>query len=72
MKLVKIKKRSLLSNEALNDLLTITSAQVPLKQFSPDEPIELWWSDRVRRPNQKSKKPYKKRTKRTRKFKRRL
>ena len=61
MKIVKTKKRSLLSNEALDDLLTITSARMPLKEFSPDEAIDLWWSDRVRRPNQKPRKPYRKR-----------
>ena len=66
MKLVKTKKRSLLSNESLNHLLAITSARVPLREFSPDEAIELWWNDKVRRPNQKPKKPYKKRTKHTR------
>ena len=52
MKIAKTKKCSLLSNEALDDLLTITSAQMPLKEFSPDEAIDLWWSDRVRRRNQ--------------------
>ena len=61
MKIAKTKKRSLLSNEALDDLLTITSARMPLKEFSPDEAIDLWWSDRVRRPNQKPRKPYRKR-----------
>ena len=60
MKIAKTKKCSLLSNEALDDLLTITSAQMPLKEFSPDEAIDLWWSDRVRRCNQKSRKPYRK------------
>ena len=41
MKVAKTKKRSLLSNEALDDLLTITSARVPLKEFSPDEAVDL-------------------------------
>ena len=60
MKIAKTKKRSLLSNEALDDLLTISSAQVPLKEFSPEEAIDIWWNDRIRRPNQKSRKPYRK------------
>ena len=34
---------------------------MPLKEFSPDEAIDLWWSDRVRRPNQKPRNPYRKR-----------
>ena len=38
---IKTKKRSLLSNESLDDLLTITSAHVPLKEFCPDEAIDL-------------------------------
>ena len=66
MKVAKTKKRSLLSNEALDDLLMITSARVPLREFSPDEAVDLWWIDRARRPNQKSRKPYRKH-KRTRK-----
>ena len=60
MKVAKTKKRSLLSNEALDDLLTITSSRVPLKEFSPDEAVDLWWDDRGRRPNQKPRKPYRK------------
>ena len=58
IKIAKTKKRSLLSNEALDDLLTINSAQVPLKEFSSDEAVDLWWSDKGRRPNQKPRKPY--------------
>jgi len=33
---------------------------VPLKEFSPDEAVNLWWNDRACRPNQKSRKPYRK------------
>ena len=40
---IKTKKRCLLSNESLDDLLTITSAHVPLKEFCPDNAIDLWW-----------------------------
>ena len=64
MKVIKTKRRSLLSNEALDDLLTITSEPIPLKEFSPDDAIDLWWKEKVRRPNQKPRKKYK-RTKRT-------
>ena len=35
-------KRSLLSNEALDDLLTLTSAKVLLKDFCLDDVIDLW------------------------------
>lgn len=58
---IKTKKRCLLSNESLDDLLTITSSRVPLKEFCPDNAIDLWWKEKVRRPNQKSRRPYKKR-----------
>jgi len=39
-------KRCSLSNESFNDLLTITSAHVPLKDFCPDNAIDLWWKRR--------------------------
>ena len=51
MNVIKAKKRYLVSNEALNDLLTIASAQVPLKEFCPDDAIDLWWKDKLHRPN---------------------
>ena len=60
MKVAKTKKCSLLSNKALDDLLTITSARVPLKEFSPDETVDLWWGDKGCRPNRKLRKPYRK------------
>ena len=59
-KVAKTKKHSLLSNEALDDLLTITSSRVPLKEFSPDKAVDLWWGDRGRRPNQRPRKPCRK------------
>ena len=58
---IKTKKRCSLSNESLDDLLTITSAHVPLKDFCPYNAINLWWKEKVRRPNQKPRRPYKKR-----------
>ena len=64
MKVIKTKKRSLLSNESLDDLLAITSELVPLNKFSPDDAIDLWWKEKVRRQNQKPRKKYKQ-TKRT-------
>ena len=57
---IKTKKRCSLSNESLDDLLTITSAHVPLTDFCPDDAIDLWWKEKVRRPNQKARRPYKK------------
>ena len=49
---IKTKKRCSLSNESLNDLLTITSTHIPLKDFCPDDAIDLWWKEKVCRPNQ--------------------
>ena len=47
-------------NETLNDLLVLTSDQTPLNEYSPDNAIDLWWSDKSRRPNQRKRKAYKK------------
>lgn len=48
-----LNKRTLLSNETLDDLLTLTSDQTPLNEFSADTAIDLWWNAKVRRPNQR-------------------
>ena len=52
LKVIKSEKRSLLSNEYLDDLLSLSLDAVPLKMFNPDASIKLWWKDKVRRPNQ--------------------
>lgn len=51
-------KRSSLGNKLLDDLLTLNTDRVPLKDFNLDQSISLWWSDKVRRPNQKPRKKY--------------
>ena len=56
---IKTNKRTRLSIESLDDLLMISSNNVPLKEFCPDQAIDKWWRDKVRRPN--SAKPRKKR-----------
>ena len=56
MNVIKANKRSLLSNESLDDLLLLSIDGPPLKDFSPDLAIYLWWNDKVRRPNQKPRK----------------
>lgn len=55
---IKVKNRSLLNNESLDDLLTLTSDLIPLNEFSADPAIDLWWSAATRRPNQKARKCY--------------
>ena len=61
LNVIKTNKRTSLSNESLDDLLLLTTDSVPLREFCPDEAIDLWWRDKVRRPNQSKRKPYKER-----------
>ena len=63
MNVIKGKRRSLLANDTLDDLLSISAANVPLCDFNPNEAIDLWWADKIRRPNQSARKQYKKRVK---------
>ena len=48
-----------LTNESLDDLLVISTDSVPLKHFNPDDSIDLWWADKIRRPGQAARKEYK-------------
>ncbi len=59
MNVIKTNKRSLLTND---DLLLLSVDSVPLKDFCPDAAIDLWWKDKLRRPNQKKRKEYEKRS----------
>ena len=59
LNVIKTNKRTSLSNESLDDLLLLTTDSVPLREFCPDEAIDLWWRDKVRRPNQSKRKQYK-------------
>jgi len=61
MNIIKTSKRSLMSNDSLDDLLLLTLNEVPLNRFSPDTAIDLWWKDKQRRPNQQKRKKYKQR-----------
>jgi hypothetical protein len=54
LKLIKVDKRSSLGNQMLDDLLVLNSDRVSLKNFDPDHSISLWWNDKARRPNQKT------------------
>ena len=38
------------------------ASATPLKEFCPDAAIDLWWKDKLRRPNQKKRREYMKRT----------
>ena len=58
---IKTEKRTRLCNEALDDLLMITANNVPLKDFNPEAAITLWSKEKIRRPNQKERRKYKRR-----------
>ena len=59
---IKVDKRSLLTNESLNDLLLLNSDKIPLALFDPNPSIDLWWSAKSQRPSQKPRKQYKRRS----------
>ncbi len=61
--IIKSNRRVQLSTETLNDLLTIATHTEFIEDFDPDPAIDLLWKDKVRRPNQKPRKPYQKRSK---------
>ena len=54
---IKVDKRTLLSNETLDDLLLLNLDKLPLEKFNPNPGINLWWSAKARRPLQKARKP---------------
>ena len=62
LNVIKTNKRTSISNESLYDLLQLTTDSVPLREFCPNEAMDLWWKDKVCRPNQSKRKQYKKRT----------
>ena len=44
---IKSKKRTSFSSNTLDDLLMISTMTTPLKDFDPDNAIDLWWGDKV-------------------------
>ena len=59
---LKNSKRTSLGNDTLNDLLVLNTDKVPLQDFSPEAPIDLWWDAKTRKPSHGPRKQYKKRT----------
>ena len=49
--IIKTDRRSLLSAESFDDLLLLNSNKIPLTSFVADQAIDLWWTDKTRRPN---------------------
>ena len=58
---IKVDKRSTLSNESLDDLLVLNSDKVPLQDFNTNPSINLWWESKTKGPAQKPRKRYEKR-----------
>ncbi len=50
---VKVDKLSRLTNESLDYLLLLKSGSTSLTSFSADPSINIWWSDKARRPSEK-------------------
>uniref|UniRef100_A0A1X7UFM9 HAT C-terminal dimerisation domain-containing protein n=1 Tax=Amphimedon queenslandica TaxID=400682 RepID=A0A1X7UFM9_AMPQE len=65
LKLIKVDRRSSLGNSVLDDLLALNTDPISLKNFNPDHSIQLWWNDKVRRPNQRPRKKYAERANKT-------
>jgi hypothetical protein len=56
LKVLKVDKRSLLSNDTLDNSLVLNTDRIPLKEFNPDRSIRLWWSKKNRRIHQQPRK----------------
>ena len=50
--IIKSNKRTSLTNETLDDLVMVSTMNIPLPEFNPDKAIDLWWREKTRRPNQ--------------------
>ena len=55
LKIIKSDKLTSLTNDTLNDLLTVSMMDCSLKDF--DKAIDLWWENKIRSPNQKGRVP---------------
>ena len=55
---IKVDRRARLTNESLDDLLTINIDKTPLTSFDSNPAIDLWWKEKNRLPNQKPRKRY--------------
>ena len=55
---VSIIKTTLPQNDTLGDLLLLSTDQVPLQDFCPDAAVDLWWRSKSRRPDQRTRRPY--------------
>jgi len=60
--LIKTTKRSSLCQKSLDNLVLLNVDKCPLKDFSSDTSIDLWWGAKQRRPSHGPRKHYKKRS----------
>lgn len=51
MNSIKVEKRSSLGSNSLNDLLCLNADKVELSERT-DQAIDLWWQEKIRRPNE--------------------
>ena len=58
MKVVKTDRRTSLLTSTLDDLMEINVEGPTPENFSADNTVQLWWADRIRRPNQGTRKEY--------------
>lgn len=61
MKVIKTDRRNCLHTTTLDDLMETNFEGPPPESFSAEHAVSLWWEDCTRRPNQASRKRYKKR-----------
>ena len=62
MNVIKTDRRNCLHTITLDDLMEINVKGLCLESFSAEHAVTLWWESRTRRPNQASRKDYKKRS----------
>ena len=58
LKLLKTQKRSSLSIETMDNLLTLNIGKGSLESFNSRRAVDLWWHAKKRRPNQSARRPY--------------
>ena len=54
LKIIKTDRRCSLHTSTLDDLMEINIEGPTFENFSSSASVDLWWADRIRRPNQSS------------------
>ena len=58
LKLLKTQRRSSLSIETMDNLLTLNIGKGSLESFNSTRAVDLWWHVKKRRPNQSARRPH--------------